>query len=324
MNDLSVGIDPGLDTLEGDSWHERLDEICEEHGHVDSLTDNITAYFIDAGKTLLVSFETLGNIKRLNSQNEPRGLSFAKHHGWSSLNIVADDDTWFREQRMYRYFDRLTDDEFFDDFDTVIFYGVGSCGYAACAFSVAAPNAKVLAIRPQATLSADLAGWDRRFITNRKDDFNGRYGYAPKMLEAANAAFIVYDPLHTQDSGHASLFRRSNVALLPIRGAGERVENMLSHYKIVETMLIEIADNSFNPNRFSDLIRAERGGAWHLQRVVALARFYGHNQIAANVCACAVENNFGQYFKRTLARLASNGFTPTSTDTKIQTPQEAA
>ena len=49
-------------------------------------------------------------------------------------------DTWFRDNRVYGYFDRLIADGFFEDFDTVIFYGAGSCGYAAAAFSVAAPG----------------------------------------------------------------------------------------------------------------------------------------------------------------------------------------
>jgi hypothetical protein len=42
------------------------------------------------------------------------------------------------------------DDGFFDEFEQVIFYGSGSSGYAAAAFSVAAPGATVIAVQPQA------------------------------------------------------------------------------------------------------------------------------------------------------------------------------
>ena len=40
---------------------------------------------------------------------------------------------------VYGFFDQILDDGFFDEFDTIIFYGAGPCGYAATAYSVAAP-----------------------------------------------------------------------------------------------------------------------------------------------------------------------------------------
>jgi hypothetical protein len=49
---------------------------------------------------------------------------------------------------------------FFDDFDQVVFYGAGQCGYAAAAFSVATPGATVVAIQPQATLDPRVTEWD--------------------------------------------------------------------------------------------------------------------------------------------------------------------
>ena len=65
---------------------------------------------------------------------------------WSSLSILSEGESWFRENRIYGYFDRLIDDGFFEDFQTVVFHGSQAAGYAACAFSVAAPGATVLAI----------------------------------------------------------------------------------------------------------------------------------------------------------------------------------
>jgi hypothetical protein len=48
---------------------------------------------------------------------------------------------------------------FFDDFDRVLFYGGGAAGCAAVAFSVAALDALVLVIQPQATLCRRQADW---------------------------------------------------------------------------------------------------------------------------------------------------------------------
>ena len=45
--------------------------------------------------------------------------------GWSHLCMVSRGDTWFRDRRVYGFFDRLIDDGFFEDFEQVIFYGAG-------------------------------------------------------------------------------------------------------------------------------------------------------------------------------------------------------
>lgn len=61
-----------------------------------------------------------------------------KTRQWSSLSLISEGDTWFRDPAVYRYFDRLVDDRFFEGFDEVLFFGAGPCGYAAAAFSVCA------------------------------------------------------------------------------------------------------------------------------------------------------------------------------------------
>jgi len=44
-----------------------------------------------------------------------------KKNGWSHLSIISDGDTSFHDPKVYSYFDRLDDDEIFDDFDHVVF-----------------------------------------------------------------------------------------------------------------------------------------------------------------------------------------------------------
>ena len=51
------------------------------------------------------------------------GWEFVRRHGWSHLCLISDGDTWFRDRKIWGYFDRLIDDGFFEDFDQVIFYG---------------------------------------------------------------------------------------------------------------------------------------------------------------------------------------------------------
>ena len=65
-----------------------------------------------------------------------------REHRWSHMALISDSDTWFRDPAVYGWFDRLVDEGFFDEFDRVLFYGAGPCGYAAAAFSVSAPGAQ--------------------------------------------------------------------------------------------------------------------------------------------------------------------------------------
>ena len=45
----------------------------------------------------------------------------------------------------------------------------------------------------------------------RRADFSSRYGYAPDMLDAAEQAYVIYDPCERLDAAHAAMFTRSNV-----------------------------------------------------------------------------------------------------------------
>ena len=213
MKDMSANFSYELNDLDRTAWIEQVDEIAEEFGYSEPVGPNHTALLIDAGRTLIVSFESVASVRMSNDETAPIGWGFVQSHGWSSLTLLAEHDTdWFRHPAMFGYFDRMIDDGFFDDFDQVLFYGAGAAGYAAAAYSVAAPDAYVLAIQPQATLDPALARWDRRHPEARRLDFTSRFGYAPMMVETAAAVSIIHDPSVSEDAMHASLFNGDNTA----------------------------------------------------------------------------------------------------------------
>mgnify|MGYP006172564255 CR=1 FL=1 len=164
------------------SWLARMEEICEDSGYFDPLGAQHWAFFADEGTTLLVTFEQLDSIRATPTQM-PMGTTLAAEKGWSHLCLIAEGETWYRDPLVYRYFDRLVDDAFFEDFDRVVFYGAGMGGYAATAFSVCAPGASVVALQPRATLDPTIAVWDKRHLAQRWRDFTSRFGYAPDMIE---------------------------------------------------------------------------------------------------------------------------------------------
>ena len=220
MIDTAVTLDTSFEDYSKSEWMDAVKQVAQNGGFYEALGSRHHAMFLEKSSTLLVSFETINGMRALSSMAQPLGWEMVRSEGWSHLCLASEGDTWFRDEPVYAFFDRLIDDGFFDGFDRVVFYGAGPGGYAAAAFSVAAPGAKVVAIQPQATLDPSVTEWDDRFVEMRRTDFTSRFGYAPDMLDAAEAAFVIYDPTVPLDAMHASLFTRPNVTKLRMRRMG--------------------------------------------------------------------------------------------------------
>lgn len=261
-------LDQSLAGHTGQAWLSALEDIADEAGYFQPLSAKHNAAFFDAGKTLLVTFESLQSIQSMNGESHPVGFEMVREEGWSLLSFFCDGQTWFRDQAIYRYFDRLVDDGFFEDFDEVIFYGAGSCGYAACAYSVAAPGARVLALSPQATLDPRVTEWDDRFRRMRRLSFTDRYGYAPDMLDAAEHATIIYDPRVEMDAMHAALFTRSNVDKLRMPYFGASLDLQMTRLDILYDLLGALGNGEDVASAFYKLHRQRRLDRNYLRAVL--------------------------------------------------------
>ncbi len=258
MADESLTFETSLAGMKKVDWIAAVEQLCDEDGYFERLGKRHYAAFIEKSTTLLVTFETLQGIPALSSLAQPLGWEMMLGHDWSSMCIASNGDTWFRDASVYAYFDRLIDDGFFDDFETVIFYGAGPCGYAAAAYSVASPEARVLAVQPQATLDPRITEWDDRFTDMRRSDFTSRYGYAPDMLDAASAAYVVYDPRQKLDAMHAALFTKSHTRKLRLRHMGDAIQTDLLEMEQLGPLLLAIAEDSLDDLSIARMMRARR------------------------------------------------------------------
>lgn len=290
-------LDIDLADLSQADWYGRLDDLGDEHGFFDRLGRDHAALFIDAGKTLLVTFETIELARR---NGTPRGFDHVTRNGWSLLALFSDGETWFRDPAVYGTMDRLTDDGFFEDFDRVLFLGVGSCGYAAAAFSVASPGARVLALRPQATLEPAVAGWDRRFMADRRRDFTSRYGYAPDMIDAAQHAWILHDPTYAQDAMHAALFHRSNVTTLRAPLTGVRIDKLMDMMEITPPTVEAAMDGTLTRAGFARLWRARRDNTTYLRGLLKRAETSARESHIRRVCQHGLGTRDHALFQRKL------------------------
>ena len=287
-----------------EDWFASLEDLTEESGYIEQVSDKHAALFIDAGRKLLVTFEKRSTIME-RPRAVPRGFELVSKNGWSLLTIIAEDDTWFRDPRLFGFFDRQVDDGFFEDFDDVVFFGVREGGYAAGAYSVAAPGARVVMVRPVATLSPSVAGWDRRFVAQRRLDFTSRYGYAPDMLDGATTAYVVYDPREQLDAMHAALFTRPNTRKLRLRFMGDAIQTDLLEMDQLHPLLLAIADDALNDLAFAKMMRARRDHPPYLRNLLAALDGDGREALALMLSRNVTARMKAPRFARRLAAAAA-------------------
>ena len=268
MQEAKIKFGPSLRDLSKADWIAEVSDVVEDHGFLQNLGKKHSAAFVRNGETLLVSFETHQGIETLSPNAHPLGWDLVRNYGWSNLAVISDGDTWFRDSNVYGFFDRLVDDGFFDEFEQVLFYGAGPCGYAAAAFSVAAPGARVLAVQPQATLDPRVTEWDPRFTHMRRTDFTDRYGYAPDMLDAADSACVIYDPSQTEDAMHAALFTRPNVTKLRLRHMGATIQTDLLEMECLSDLMEMACEGALDTAAFASLVRVRRDYPPYLRRLL--------------------------------------------------------
>ncbi|MGR3465414.1 hypothetical protein [Limimaricola sp.] len=311
MTEMLPDLETDLSGLSVEDWQAGLDRIGEEHGYYERLGPGHAALFIDAGPRLMVSFETRDQIRRRPGAR-PRAFEMAARMGWSILALISDGPGWFRAPRVWGYVDRLVDEGFFEDFERVLFFGHHETGYAAAAYSVASPGARVLALRPVATLDPEIAGWDRRHLAARRLDFNSRYGYAPDMVEAAERVTVIYDPHHAADAVHAALFRRANVARLRAAHAGSRLETILDQTGALASLLELAMEDRLDRAAFARIWRARRDNALYLRGLLRLLEQANQPGRAARLCRHGLTTAEARHFAsklgdRSAARRQSPG-----------------
>jgi hypothetical protein len=289
------------DQLTDEEWLDELAEIGEDRGYYESVGDRHGALFLDESlETLLVSFDTIASARAGSASGIPHGMLQAELNGWSHLSLIARDHSWFRDPAVYGYFDRLVDDAFFEDFDRVIFYGHGMCAYAAAAFSVAAPGATVIVVSPQATLDPEIASWDDRFMGMRRTNFTDRFGYAPDMLDAAQRAFIIYDPLEELDAMHAALFRGPQIEHIRFRFGGGRLGTDLQAMNAIGPILKAAGEDRLTRREIFRIFRRRRDYLPYLRNLLNRVHVDDRLWLTALLCRTVLSRKNAPRFRHHL------------------------
>lgn len=283
-------------------WLSRLDELGDEVGRFENLGRHHAALHAKGDNTLLVSFEAVDVIRDAGGAQRPFGLEVAQANGWSSLSLITMGTTWFRDADVWHFFDTQIDEDFFETFDRVVFFGAGMCGYAAAAFSVSAPGSTVVVVAPQATLDPAIADWDGRFARSRRLDFTTRYGFAPDMIEGAAQGFVVYDPSRKLDAMHAALFTRPHVTKLRARWLGKDTARDLADMGVLSPMIVAACRGTLSTTAFYNLLRKRRGYILYLLRLSLRTEALERPRLTAIVASFALRFCNTDRLRQSLAR----------------------
>lgn len=301
MDDRTIPQDAGAATSDAE-WLALMAQIGTDSGYFQPVGVRHHAFFVDEDPTLLVSFDTIHNM-RTRPDQMPAGFQIAREMGWSYLALIADGETWFRDAAVFSYFDRLVDDAFFEDFNATVFMGSDMGGYAACAYSVTAPGASVLAFNPRATMDGERAGWDNRAPAARRIEFRSRYGYAPDMTEGTGQVFAFYDPTVLLDAVHVSLFAGPWVTPIRMPHLGGRTAWALAQMGLMPDLLQQAMKGALTARSFAQMWRARRNFGPYLKGILAATEGAGKPRRAMAVCSSVNKRLNAPRFRRRLAEL---------------------
>lgn len=294
-----------------------LGDLAGSRGSVRALDADHFVAFVPRGSTLVVTFEETESTLARDS-GLPISADLVDDKNWSMLHVAARRRSWFRSEGLFSYFDELADDVFFDEYDRVIFYGAGPGGYAASIYSVTAPGARVVLVEPMASVERRRVAWDNRYYQELLSNQGARYPYAPDMIEAAEAAFVVYDPSRALDHVHASLFAGTNVTHLRTNHLGTPkdgpLEATLEAIGALHPMIEGLGTGRLGPVDIYRLLRGRRDHVPFLTRTLRRSTRRKSPFLTAVLCRDVIARRDAPSFKKhldaALAQMEAEGSLP--------------
>lgn len=254
-------------------------------------------------ETLVVTFDNLDIAMNKREDRRPWGYSFIKNQGWSMLSALAGGWTWYREPWVFEQFDDLKNSKFFKQFDRVIFYGASMGGYAACAFSPAAPGCDVVAISPQSTVDKTVVPWETRYSTVWDRDFTGKYGDAAKVSEDARRVVLLYDPYEPLDARHAARFSNKNVQRLRAPLLGHRLGSSLNQMGILNKIIVGALNGTLTEAEYYAILRARKHSVRYQRELFKKAVEKGHTDLAKRLGEHILKRNANRAIRLGLKEL---------------------
>ncbi|WP_233270484.1 glycosyltransferase family 2 protein [Chachezhania sediminis] len=264
--------------------------------------------FMPGSRKLVVTFDNL-HVVRTEEQRWPWGHEFLSEGlGASVLGVMASQRNWFRHGFVHDAFDALRDQQFFSQFDEVLFYGASMGGFAALTYSRCAPGARVLAIAPQSTLDPTRMPDDTRWGWTQKLDWTDRYGDAadPGTLDHARDVVVISDPYFAPDSAQTERLAGPALRHLRMPFFGHQLPNAFVQMNILKPILKNMLDGTLDDAHFYRLMRARRDLPRYQHDLLMEAERRGHLRLALRVCDYTLARRNARNIRATRERILAD------------------
>ncbi|AHM04837.1 hypothetical protein roselon_02516 [Roseibacterium elongatum DSM 19469] len=253
-------------------WIAHLSQVGAGHGFLERIGARHLGLFVEEGDTLLISFDRAERVYADSADGMPAGFEMVPRREWSFLSLMSIGRAGFRDAEIHAFFDRLVDEGVFDSFERVLFLGLGPAnGHAACAYSAAAPGARVIASRPAARIGKAGAAAER-------------YGNAPALLSACEAAVLMHDPREPGGRANAELFADAKVTQVSLPCTAPDLEATILDAELLSPMFRAMANLRLDAARLREILRPVlRANGDYLMRLATQARRSGHPRRAAAI-----------------------------------------
>ena len=280
---------------------------ASQHASRPGFIKNLPAHcvcFYPRSDTLLVTFDHVGSLT-IKQGRLPWAFGLAEKLGWSHLGNMTKQNDWFRHKSMFATYRTMRKEGFFESFDEVVFLGASMGGYAACAFSVVSPGARVVAFSPQSTLRRDLVPFETRFHNGRKlGDWTGPWVDSAHTVEKAKNVKLFYDPHFTGDAAHAARYKGGHIEHYPAPYLGHKVPTGLKAIGQFEPIVLAAVQDDLTQAKYRTLLRDRRREPLHALRVLKRAQKRGHNDLVKRVIANGTIPYEPDYIARMARRLS--------------------
>lgn len=220
---------------------------------------NHSAVFVERSKSrLVVSFDNLSEAGNPRFDREAWAGKFCADNNWSHLGVFAQTPSWFRDNLLIGFMEKLAKDGFFREFDQVAFCGTSMGGFAALTFSRLAPGSTVVAFSPQTTLAKQLVPWERRFAKGRVQDWSLSYSDAAEHTHKATKIYVIYDPFFEPDRKHFERLSGNNVIPLRGFGLGHKSALVLKRMDCLKPVMRGGIEGTLTTSEFYQLIRSRK------------------------------------------------------------------
>ena len=253
-------------------------------GFVKNLSAHCVAFYPRSDK-LLVTFDHLGSLN-IKDGRMPWGFKLGEDLGWSHLGNLTKRNDWFRHKDMLATYRDLRKKGFFKSFDEVVFLGASMGGYAACAFSINSPGARVVAFSPQSTLRRDLVPFETRYHNGRKlGDWTGAWVDGAHTVAQASSVKLFYDPYFQGDAAQIARFQGDNIQRYPAPFMGHRLPREFKAIGHNDTITKAAVLDQLSHADYRVMLRDRRREPVHTLRILKRAKKLGHGDLVDRIIA---------------------------------------